>query len=119
MTATPLASQPPSLAEAFSVLTPAQRALALSRLAAGDAVACGADHDRLRVNGKVSVAGLACGVTATETSHDDEAIHLTEKLVKFCGSIPFQQAYSSKSLLSNYFRLISESNSAMIISALS
>lgn len=113
------ASRPLSLADAFSVLTPAQRALALSRLAAGDLVACGADHDRLRVNGKVSVALLACGGSATDTSHDDEAIHLTERLVKFCGSIPFQQAYSSKSLLSNYFRLVSEATSETIISALS
>lgn len=110
---------PASLSDAFrQAMTPEQRALALSRIRAGEQVACGSDYDRLRVNGKMSVAGLACGATATDTSHDDEAIHLTEKLIRFCGCIPFQQAYLSKSLLSNYFRLISESNADAIVESL-
>lgn len=107
------------LSTAFNaVLTPPQRTLAADRIKAGERVLCGIDHDHLRVHDACSVEVLALGGSISDVEHDDEALALVESLVRYCGSRPFQEAYSDRLIYSRYFQAIAESTPEEILEAL-
>lgn len=109
-----------TLRSAFhSVLTPQQRALAAHRIGSGERVLCGELFDTLRHGGACSLSVIASGGSFEDRDHDDEALALTEALVRHCGCRSFQEAYDGKLVLSHYFSAVMESSQKEILDALS
>lgn len=102
-----------------AAMTPAQRALARSRINAGERVLYGEDADRLRVHGGLSVELLASGGSETDRSHDEEAVFLVEKLVAAGGCYrPCNKFFDRRLPLSVYFEAIRQATPEEIFESL-